>query len=123
MSETQDRQFMRRALQLARRGIGRASPNPAVGCVIARNGRIVGEGWHAYERRDHAQVCPLAAAGERAGGATAYVTLEPCAHRGRTGPCTDALVRAGVARVVVPIVDPNPRVRGRGLETLRRAGI
>ena len=123
MSQVEDSRFMRRALGLARRGVGEASPNPTVGCVIVRDGEIIGEGWHAYEARDHAEIRALDAAGPRAHGATVYVTLEPCAHRGRTGPCAEALVRAGVRRVVAALVDPNTRVHGRGLERLRRAGI
>lgn len=114
---------MQRALELARRGIGLCSPNPAVGCVILdRDGQLAGEGWHEYEKRDHAEVVALRAAGERARGGTAYVTLEPCNHTGRTGPCSQALIQAGIARVVVATVDPNP-VAGGGLEVLRSAGV
>lgn len=114
---------MERALEAARRGIGLAAPNPAVGCVILdRAGQFAGEGWHEYERRDHAEVAALKAAGERARGGTAYVTLEPCNHTGRTGPCSRALVEAGVARVVVATRDPHATAAG-GLETLRAAGI
>src|SRR5450432_747742 len=115
------------ALELARKGVGLASPNPTVGCVVVRdghiNGTVVGSGWHEYDKRDHAEVVALAEAGDKARGATAYVTLEPCSHHGRTGPCADALVRAGVARVVVATVDPNPQVGGRGLQKLRDAGV
>ena len=114
---------MRRALTLAERGRGGTSPNPLVGCVIARGGEVVGEGWHERAGQPHAEVHALHAAGERARGATAYVTLEPCAHHGRTPPCAEALVAAGVARVVVALVDPDPRVAGRGLATLQGAGI
>jgi len=118
-----DEGFMRRALELARATVGLASPNPMVGCVVVRDGDVVGEGAHLYEARDHAEVVALRQAGERARGATAYVTLEPCSHQGRTGPCADALIAAGVARVVVATVDPNRLVRGRGIERLRAAGI
>lgn len=115
---------MRRAQELAARGIGLTSPNPAVGCVILdRDGSLAGEGWHEYEQRDHAEVVALRAAGERARGGTAYVTLEPCNHTGRTGPCSLALIEAGVARVVAATADPNPLVAGHGLQRLRGAGI
>jgi len=114
---------MRRAVELARATVGLASPNPMVGCVVVRDGEIVGEGAHLYDARDHAEVVALGLAGDRAHGATAYVTLEPCSHRGRTGPCADALIAAGVGRVVVATVDPNPLVKGRGIERLRAAGI
>lgn len=115
---------MRRAFELAEAGRGRVSPNPLVGCVlVAPDGAVVGEGWHAYVGGQHAEVAALAAAGAEARGATAYVTLEPCDHHGRTGPCTDALLAAGVARVVVAVEDPDERVRGRGLEKLRAAGV
>jgi diaminohydroxyphosphoribosylaminopyrimidine deaminase/5-amino-6-(5-phosphoribosylamino)uracil reductase len=111
------------ALALARHSEGLASPNPLVGCVIVKDGLQIGEGWHEYDRRDHAEVVALARAGNRASGATAYVTLEPCSHQGRTGPCADALIRAGVARVVAATTDPNPLVSGQGLAKLRAAGI
>jgi diaminohydroxyphosphoribosylaminopyrimidine deaminase/5-amino-6-(5-phosphoribosylamino)uracil reductase len=114
---------MRRALALARRMLGRTSPNPAVGCVIVRGGRIVGQGATATGGRPHAEAVALARAGARARGATAYVSLEPCAHQGRTAPCARALVEAGVRRVVAGCVDPYPPVRGRGLATLRAAGV
>lgn len=119
---------MERALNLARRGIGVTSPNPAVGCVVLDSaGQLAGEGWHEYELLDHAEVVALRAArteaGERARGGTAYVTLEPCNHTGRTGPCTQALVEAGVARVVIATRDPNPNVAGHGADALREAGI
>lgn len=120
----EDKRWMQRALALARRGIGLTSPNPAVGCVILdRAGELAGEGWHEYDRRDHAEVMALRGAGEKARGGTAYVTLEPCNHIGRTGPCSVALIEAGVGRVVAATVDPNPQVSGQGLERLRRAGI
>ena len=119
-----DSSWMRHALELARRGIGLCSPNPVVGCVIVdRNGELAGEGWHEYELKDHAEVVALRAAGEKARGGAAYVTLEPCNHTGRTGPCTEALIKAGVARVVAATVDPNPLVAGGGIATLRAAGI
>jgi diaminohydroxyphosphoribosylaminopyrimidine deaminase/5-amino-6-(5-phosphoribosylamino)uracil reductase len=115
---------MRRALALAEKGRGRVSPNPLVGCVlVAQDGAVVGEGWHAQVGGPHAEAHALSAAGTAARGATAYVTLEPCDHYGRTGPCTDALIRAGVAHVVVATLDPDPRVAGRGIAKLRAAGI
>ena len=114
---------MQCALALARQGVGLASPNPTVGCVLVRDNRIVGRGFHQYAHRDHAEVVALAHAGEAARGATAYVTLEPCSHYGRTGPCALALIEAGIRRVVVAIADPNPVVQGRGLAMLREAGI
>ena len=100
-----------------------ASPNPAVGCVLVRGEDVVGEGFHEYDRRDHAEVVALKQAGPLAQGATAYVTLEPCSHQGRTGPCADALIAAGVARVVVATADPNPQVHGKGIARLRAAGV
>lgn len=115
---------MRRALELAERGRGRVSPNPLVGCVlVGPAGDVVGEGWHANVGGAHAEAAALETAGAAARGATAYVTLEPCDHFGRTGPCTDALIRAGVTRVVAAIEDPDPRVAGRGAAKLRAAGI
>ncbi|HWT65008.1 MAG TPA: bifunctional diaminohydroxyphosphoribosylaminopyrimidine deaminase/5-amino-6-(5-phosphoribosylamino)uracil reductase RibD [Terracidiphilus sp.] len=123
-----DRYWMQRALELAQRGIGVASPNPAVGCVILdRAGQVVGEGWHEYDLKDHAEVVALKEAQTRAGdrlkGGTAYVTLEPCNHTGRTGPCTEALIVAGLGRVVAATIDPNPKVAGHGLEALRAASL
>ncbi len=115
--------FMEHALELARRGIGLASPNPMVGCILVREGQIVGEGFHRYEKRDHAEIVALKFAGEKARGATMYVTLEPCNHTGRTGPCTEAIIAAGVQRVVAAMEDPNPLNSGRGLDRLRAAGI
>jgi diaminohydroxyphosphoribosylaminopyrimidine deaminase / 5-amino-6-(5-phosphoribosylamino)uracil reductase len=115
--------YMQHALSLARKGTGLASPNPLVGCVLVREGQIVGEGFHQYEWRDHAEVVAIKSAGERAQGATLYVTLEPCNHLGRTGPCTEAIIAAGVQRVVATIDDPNPKVAGRGFERLRAAGV
>lgn len=118
----EDREWMRRALALAERGWGRVAPNPLVGCVLVRHGAVVGEGWHTEYGRPHAEVEALRAAGEMARGATAYVSLEPCAHFGKTPPCTLALTEAGVARVVYAAADPNPKARGGG-EVLREAGI
>jgi diaminohydroxyphosphoribosylaminopyrimidine deaminase/5-amino-6-(5-phosphoribosylamino)uracil reductase len=118
-----DHRFMARALELARRGLFTTTPNPRVGCVIASGGQPVGEGWHERAGAPHAEVGALAAAGEKARGATAYVSLEPCAHQGRTGPCTRALIAAGVARVVVAHADPNPLVGGKGLAELAAAGL
>jgi len=114
---------MRRALALAEQSVGLASPNPNVGCVLVKDGKIIGEAFHAYDRLDHAEVAALKSAGSAARGATAYVTLEPCSHTGRTGPCADALIQAGVARVVAATADPNPAVNGCGIERLRQAGI
>lgn len=118
-----DHRYMARALQLARRGLYTTHPNPRVGCVIVRNGQIVGEGWHERAGEPHAEVHALRRAGEAAHGATAYVTLEPCSHHGRTPPCANALVQAGVKRVVTAMVDPNPLVAGNGLKLLQAAGI
>jgi len=115
--------MMHRALLLARKGAGKTSPNPAVGTVIVRDGVVVGEGWHRRAGTPHAEVHALRMAGELARGSDVYVTLEPCSHFGKTPPCADALVAAGVARVFVGMVDPNPLVSGRGLERLRLAGI
>ena len=122
-SESADHEFMARALRLAARGLWTTTPNPRVGCVIVRDGRVVGEGWHVRAGEPHAEVHALRAAGEAARGATVYVTLEPCSHHGRTPPCADALVAAGVARVVVAMSDPNPQVAGQGLARLSAAGI
>jgi diaminohydroxyphosphoribosylaminopyrimidine deaminase/5-amino-6-(5-phosphoribosylamino)uracil reductase len=118
-----DHRFMARALELAERGLYTTSPNPRVGCVIVRDGAIVGEGWHERAGGPHAEVSALEAAGSRARGASAYVTLEPCVHHGRTGPCTEALIACGVSRVAAAAQDPNPLVGGRGLARLRAAGI
>ncbi len=118
-----DVHYMARALELARKGHYSTHPNPRVGCVIVRDGQIVGEGWHERAGEPHAEVHALRAAGELARGATAYVTLEPCSHHGRTPPCADALVNAGLARVVAAMQDPNPEVAGRGLQRLQQAGI
>jgi diaminohydroxyphosphoribosylaminopyrimidine deaminase/5-amino-6-(5-phosphoribosylamino)uracil reductase len=121
--ESLDLQAMRAALVLARRGLGRVWPNPAVGCVIARDGSVVGRGWTQPGGRPHAEAEALARAGDRAKDATAYVTLEPCSHHGRTPPCADALIAAGLSRVVAAIEDPDPRVGGGGLARLRAAGL
>ncbi|MEJ2106676.1 MAG: bifunctional diaminohydroxyphosphoribosylaminopyrimidine deaminase/5-amino-6-(5-phosphoribosylamino)uracil reductase RibD [Acidiferrobacteraceae bacterium] len=118
-----DARYMGRALMLARRGLYTTEPNPRVGCVLVRDGEIVGEGWHERAGEPHAEINALRAAGERARGATAYVSLEPCSHHGRTPPCADALIEAGVVRVVAAMQDPNPQVAGQGLERLRVAGI
>lgn len=118
-----DYAFMARALRLAERGLYSTTPNPRVGCVIVRDGVVVGEGWHERAGEAHAEVHALQAAGNAARGASAYVTLEPCSHYGRTPPCTDALIAAGVTRVVAAMEDPNPRVAGQGLAALRAAGI
>ena len=119
----EDHQWMARALRLAERGLMTARPNPRVGCVIVRDGACVGEGWHARTGEAHAEVHALRAAGDAARGAIAYVTLEPCSHFGRTPPCCDALLEAGVAEVVVAMRDPNPTVAGNGLERLRQGGV
>lgn len=114
---------MEHALALARKGVGLASPNPTVGCVIVKDSQIVGEGFHQYDWRDHAEIVALKAAKERARGATLYVTLEPCSRTGRTGPCTEAIISAGVRRVVAAIEDPNPLNASRGFERLGLVGI
>ncbi|MDJ0735671.1 MAG: bifunctional diaminohydroxyphosphoribosylaminopyrimidine deaminase/5-amino-6-(5-phosphoribosylamino)uracil reductase RibD [Nostocaceae cyanobacterium] len=118
-----DSQMMQRCLQLARQALGRTSPNPLVGAVIVKDGEIVGEGFHPRAGEPHAEVFALRAAGEKAKGATIYVSLEPCNHHGRTPPCSEALVAAGVAKVVVGMVDPNPLVAGGGIARLQAAGI
>jgi diaminohydroxyphosphoribosylaminopyrimidine deaminase/5-amino-6-(5-phosphoribosylamino)uracil reductase len=114
---------MEHALDLARNGIGLASPNPTVGSVIVKDGAILGEGFHEYDRKDHAEIVALKQAADRARGATLYVTLEPCNHTGRTGPCTEAIISAGISRVVAAMEDPNPKTRGAGFGRLRAAGI
>jgi diaminohydroxyphosphoribosylaminopyrimidine deaminase/5-amino-6-(5-phosphoribosylamino)uracil reductase len=123
LESQQHAEYMQRALALARSTIGLASPNPSVGCVLVRDGAIVGEGAHLYDARDHAEIVALRHAGTDARGATAYVTLEPCSHHGRTGPCADALIAAEVRRVVVATLDPNPQVSGEGIRKLRAANI
>jgi len=118
-----DREHMARALVLAERGLYTTTPNPRVGCVIVRGDEVVGEGWHEAAGKPHAEVNALEQAGARAQGATAYVTLEPCSHHGRTPPCADALAKAGIARVIAAMQDPNPRVAGEGFARLAAAGI
>ena len=123
MSKTEDERHMSHALAMAARGLGRTWPNPAVGCVLVKEGRIIGRGTTQPGGRPHAERMALAQAGAAARGATAYVTLEPCAHHGKTSPCAEALVEAGIARVVTALTDPDPRVAGRGHAILRAAGI
>ena len=123
MASTVDHVMMARALQLAARGLATCQPNPRVGCVIARGEQVVGEGWHERAGEAHAETRALAVAGDAARGATVYVTLEPCAHHGRTGPCAEALIAAGIRRVVVASGDPDPRTNGQGIARLRAAGI
>lgn len=121
-----DERLLQNALELARSAVGLASPNPTVGCVLARGETVIGQGAHVYDRFDHAEIVALkqaAALGHPVAGATAYVTLEPCSHHGRTGPCADALIAAGIARCIVATVDPNPKVRGEGTARLRAAGV
>ncbi len=118
-----DRRYMARAIELARRAMGRTHPNPLVGCVIVHEGRVIGQGYHARAGTDHAEVAALKDASSDVRGATLYVNHEPCCHHGRTPPCTDAILQAGIARVVVGTIDPDPRVSGSGLEILRRAGV
>jgi diaminohydroxyphosphoribosylaminopyrimidine deaminase/5-amino-6-(5-phosphoribosylamino)uracil reductase len=119
----EDERWMQRALDLAARGVALAHPNPMVGAVLVKNGRAIGEGYHIYDGRDHAEVLALKKAGSKARGATLYVTLEPCCTTGRTGPCTNAIFAAGIKRVVAAMRDPNPAVSGKGFAQLRRAGI
>lgn len=123
MASARDSALMARALRLAARGLYTTDPNPRVGCVLAHGDEVVGEGWHVATGEPHAEVLALRAAGPRARGATAYVTLEPCCHQGRTPPCTEALVEAGVARVVGALRDPDPRVAGQGFAALEAAGV
>jgi diaminohydroxyphosphoribosylaminopyrimidine deaminase/5-amino-6-(5-phosphoribosylamino)uracil reductase len=118
-----DYEYMARALQLAERGLYTTDPNPRVGCVIVNDGKIVGEGWHQQAGGPHAEIHALHVAGKQARGATVYVTLEPCCHQGKTPPCTDALIEAGVAKVIAAMQDPNLHVSGQGLHQLREAGI
>jgi diaminohydroxyphosphoribosylaminopyrimidine deaminase/5-amino-6-(5-phosphoribosylamino)uracil reductase len=122
-SGSEDRRYLRMACRLALKGAGRTSPNPIVGAVLVRNGRVVGTGFHKLAGRDHAEIVALKRAGARAKGATLYINLEPCSHFGRTPPCAGALIRAGVTEVVAGMKDPNPRVSGKGFGALRRAGI
>jgi diaminohydroxyphosphoribosylaminopyrimidine deaminase/5-amino-6-(5-phosphoribosylamino)uracil reductase len=123
MFSAADREFMRQALALAERGLYTTTPNPRVGCVVVKDGTVVGTGWHEKAGLPHAEVLALKEAGERARGAALYVTLEPCSHQGRTPPCADAVVSAGIRRVVAAIQDPNPKVAGSGFAKLRAAGI
>lgn len=123
MYNDSDRALMGRALALANNGLFTTTPNPRVGCVIVRDGQVVGEGWHRQTGEPHAEILALAQAGGKAKGATVYVTLEPCSHQGRTPPCTDLLIEAEVGRVLASMEDPNPLVNGQGLERLRAAGI
>jgi diaminohydroxyphosphoribosylaminopyrimidine deaminase / 5-amino-6-(5-phosphoribosylamino)uracil reductase len=118
-----DEFWMARALELARRGVGLTHPNPAVGAVLVKSGRVIGEGFHVYDRRDHAEIVALKQAGRQAKGATLYVTLEPCCHTGRTGPCTTAIISSRITRVVGAMRDPHSVVAGQGFQQLRRAGI
>ena len=118
-----DEIFMREALRVAKNAIGRTSPNPLVGAVIVRDGKIIAEGWHRQAGTPHAEIHALNMAGNLAEGATLYVTLEPCSHFGRTPPCANAIVNAKISRVVIAVTDPNPKVAGRGIEILRSAGI
>src|SRR5580658_8869161 len=115
--------FLEEALHLAARGLGRTSPNPAVGAVVVRAGETVGRGFHTWAGVKHAEVLALEEAGDKAQGSTMYVTLEPCTHHGRTPPCIDAILAAGVRKVVAPMEDPNPQVSGRGFRRLRDAGV
>ena len=123
VSNETDKTFMRRALELAGQGAGLVSPNPMVGAVIVKDGRVVGEGFHRYDLLRHAEPNALEMAGDLARGATLYCTLEPCCHHGRTPPCTDALIEAGIARVVIASPDPDQRVSGHGIQKLREAGM
>lgn len=118
-----DTKYMKRALTLARKGIGRTTPNPAVGCIIVKDGIVIGEGWHKKAGEAHAEIHALEMAGDAARGADVYVTLEPCCHTGKTPPCSEALIKAGVKRVIAGMADPNPQVSGGGLAALDRAGI
>lgn len=118
-----DTEYMQRALRLAERGLYTTDPNPRVGCVIVKDNRIVGEGWHRWAGEPHAEILALQQAGDQAAGATVYVSLEPCSHHGKTPPCADALVSAGVSRVIAAMKDPNPEVAGKGFERLRNHGI
>lgn len=118
-----DHAWMTQALRLAENGLYTTTPNPRVGCVIVRDGQIVGSGWHVRSGEPHAEIHALRAAGSLARGATVYVTLEPCSHQGRTPPCTRALIEAGVNRVMMAMLDPNDRVNGEGIRQLRAAGI
>ncbi|HSE97662.1 MAG TPA: bifunctional diaminohydroxyphosphoribosylaminopyrimidine deaminase/5-amino-6-(5-phosphoribosylamino)uracil reductase RibD, partial [Blastocatellia bacterium] len=122
MIDDLDSVYMKLALSLARKGAGLVSPNPMVGAVIVKDGRIIGQGYHRYDLLKHAEVNALEEAGELARGATLYCSLEPCCHHGRTPPCTDAVIESGIARAVVAMSDPDPRVNGRGFALMREAG-
>jgi len=115
--------FMKRAFELAEKGRGYTYPNPCVGCVIVRNGKIIAEGWHKKAGGPHAEIEALKNAGEKARGATMYVSLEPCCHYGKTPPCTDAIIKAGISKVIAAVEDSNPLVNGKGMRILKRAGI
>jgi pyrimidine deaminase RibD-like protein len=119
----EDTQFMKRAIEIARRGAGLVSPNPMVGAVLVKDGEVVGWGYHRWDRLKHAESYAIEMAGDRAQGATLYCSLEPCCHFGRTAPCTDSVIAAGITRVVIAVKDPNPLVNGRGVDLLRSAGI
>jgi diaminohydroxyphosphoribosylaminopyrimidine deaminase/5-amino-6-(5-phosphoribosylamino)uracil reductase len=123
VDQVSDRAYMARALKLARRGLYTTDPNPRVGCVLVHAGQVVGEGWHQRAGDAHAEINALRQAGDRAQGSTCYVTLEPCCHQGRTPPCTEALIKSGVVRVVAAMEDPNPKVASQGLAQLRKAGL
>ncbi|HYL98634.1 MAG TPA: bifunctional diaminohydroxyphosphoribosylaminopyrimidine deaminase/5-amino-6-(5-phosphoribosylamino)uracil reductase RibD, partial [Blastocatellia bacterium] len=118
-----DEQFMTRALELASKGAGLVSPNPMVGAVVVRAGRIIGEGFHQFALLRHAESYALETAGAEARGATLYCNLEPCSHQGRTPPCSTSVIESGVAKVIIGMVDPDPRVNGRGIEQMKEAGI
>ena len=123
MFSSDDHAYMSQALQLAERGLYSTSPNPRVGCVIVRDGKIAGSGWHVHTGQSHAEINALNVAGEAAQGATVYLTLEPCSHYGRTQPCAEALVRAKVAKVIIAMQDPNPLVAGKGVSLLKQSEI
>jgi diaminohydroxyphosphoribosylaminopyrimidine deaminase/5-amino-6-(5-phosphoribosylamino)uracil reductase len=123
MSTPIDNEFMMQAIRLAARGLYSTDPNPRVGCVLVKDGQVIGQGWHEQAGSPHAEINALTGAGDAARGATAYVTLEPCCHQGKTPPCSDALIKAGITRVVAAMEDPNPRVAGKGSAALRQAGI
>ena len=123
MDKTVDEKFMARAIELAFRGLGGVNPNPLVGAVVVKDGKIIGEGWHKKYGGPHAEVWALNEAGEEAKGATIYVTLEPCSHQGKTPPCAKRIVEAGIKRCVIACVDPNPLVAGKGIKIIEDAGI
>ena len=123
MDEVLDEKYMARAIELAKRGIGGVNPNPLVGAVVVKDGKIIGEGWHKKYGGPHAEVWALNEAGENAKGATIYVTLEPCSHQGKTPPCAKKIVETGIKRCVVACIDPNPLVAGKGIKIIKDAGI